>query len=554
MFNNKKSELWSNETTKSNTNQPFVNAGLKNASVTQSNNGAKKYKSHSNAFVTQFNSIGSYINPRSYDDIASDQSILWAQDPLMCVKFSIYVRMISRKTAMTNISGTEFITEDVQRGGEMKHEGIMRMLWLHMNHPTVFWDNILLFIYAGSWKDIFTMLQYDLVYHGWEDRKLNWDNFKDLILSGLEYENHVNLIKKYLPQIKAKSKCKTVEAQAKTIIGKWLANALYGSNTNKTYAEYRKMKSSGTAHEWQQLISQGKHNEVNFDSIHGKALKQLSRSKYFVNNDLYEKYGNWIESKSSTGVKYTGFVNELFYNLPYSLSDIDSNTQMTINKQFTSFVEKTKGEGEKNTKLIVVRDTSGSMNSRSINSMSAGDIAKSLALYFAEFLEGDFKDSWIEFNHDAKMHRWEGSNVLEKWYNDKSGYIGNTNFQSVIDLFLDIKQTGVEEKYFPTGILCISDGEFDPSELNKTNVESALQRLRSGGFSEEYVNNFVICLWDIPHYNSGSKFETFNDVDNVFYMSGYSASIVQFLMEDIKNASELFDVAMDQELLNHVEV
>jgi len=190
--------------------------------------------------------------------------------------------------------------------------------------------------------------------------------------------------------------------------------------------------------------------------------------------------------------------------------------------------------------------------------MSCYDIAKALALYFSEFLKGHFADNWIEFNSSAKMHTWLGETPLDKWYNDKTSYVGSTNFQSVIQLLCSIKKQGVAESDFPTGILCISDSEFNPTALGKTNVDTALSTLKSAGFSDEYVSNFVIVLWNLQSDaygpTTGKKFETYGNVPNVFYFSGYSAATVSFLTSKIKNAEELFLEAMDQEVLNLIKI
>ena len=219
--------------------------------------------------------------------------------------------------------------------------------------------------------------------------------------------------------------------------------------------------------------------------------------------------------------------------------------------------------------MIVVRDTSGSMESYATGTnQSAFDIAKGLALFFSYLLpEGPFANTWIEFNSKAKMHQWKGSTPVEKWNNDRSSYIGSTNFQSVIDLFIEIKKSSILEddiKDYPSGIICISDNEFNPAELGKTNVETALNKLRKAGFPEWYVSNFKIILWNLRSsaYNNtaGNKFETFGNVPNVYYFSGYDGSIVSFLTgvegqtSTPKNAKELFEAAMNQEILNMVEV
>lgn len=537
----------------------FIEAGLnahrRKEAETLSGNGALKYATTGNPFVDQFGILGSYKKPRTFSDISHDCDVLWNEDKRHAVLFIFYIRMISRTIKFWDGSSTK----SPQIGAELKHEGIMRMIWLHMKEPHIFWNNIMLFVSAGSWKDVFTMLSYDLMYNGWEDRKLNWDRFGDLILTGLSNENTSELIKKYLPQIKTKSACKTVESQADTIIGKWICSRLFDvkeKSEGYSYKQYRKLKSAGTAHDWQKYISRKQFDRIDFNSIHGRALNLLVRSKFLANQGLAEKYSEWIK-KDETTAKYTGFVHELFNNLPLNLRALDSNSFETINKQFDTLVQKAKSN-EKNTSLIVVRDTSGSMGDIALGTkMSCYNIAKALALYFSEFLNGKFANSWIEFNSNAKMHVWKGDTPLNKWYNDKSGYIGGTDFLSVIKLFCQIKNDGVLEEDFPTGILCISDSEFNPSSLGITNVQHALKLLEAAGFSKEYISKFVIVLWNLQSGfygpNTGKKFETYGNVENVFYFSGYSAATVSFLTGEIKNAFELFESAMDQEILNMIQ-
>jgi len=230
----------------------------------------------------------------------------------------------------------------------------------------------------------------------------------------------------------------------------------------------------------------------------------------------------------------------------------------TVNKQFQTTVEKVNPE---QTKLIVVRDTSGSMGSACTGTnMTCYDVAKALALYFSEFLSGQFANHWIEFNSNAVIHEWKGNTPTEKWFNDNSSYIGSTDFQSVIDLLIRIKQSGVPESDFPSGILCISDSEFNPSSLpNTTNHQEALIKLRNAGFSDEYVDNFIMIFWNLQssHYgkgNTGNKFETYGNINNVYYFSGFEGSVISFLTAKVKTAWELFLNAMNQESLNRLKL
>lgn len=106
-----------------------------------------------------------------------------------------------------------------------------------------------------------------------------------------------------------------------------------------------------------------------------------------------------------------------------------------------------------------------------------------------------------------------------------------------------------------------SSGWYNGARVNATNFNVFRQKLRDAGFSNEYVDNFKLILWDIPNSYYGkptTKFEDFADAPNNFYISGYDPNAVSFILGDgdfkatPKNASELFKVAMDQELLNAV--
>ena len=532
-------------------NQPFLAAGLEKSAETSSGNGSLKYSTTGYAELDQFGKTSTYRKPRTFDEISRDMSILWAENQLNAVKFTIYLRLISRKVMMFDVA----TTEAPQRGAELKHEAQMRMFWILQKSSETFYKNLPVFISAGSWKDIFVLMKYDLEYHGWEEKVLDFNRVVNLIISGLNDPNHVDLIKKYLPSLKSKSNCTTVGSQANNLIAKYICNKLFGQSENmgKTYREYRKLKSSGTAHEWQQLISQKKHNLIDFSKIHGRALSQLVKSKYLKNQGLSEKYNEWITKPETVGVKYTGFVHELFKDCILG----NSNSVETINKQFKTLVEKA---GPSQTNLIVVRDTSASMGSYATGlDISCFDVAKSLALYFSEFLSGQFANSYIEFNSSAKMCTWKGSTPVERWVNDKAYYNGSTNFQSVIELFCNLRSKGISESDFPSGILCISDGMFNPAELDETNVESARRKLTNAGFSEQYVRDFVIILWNLgnDYYGSkksGQQFETYGNVSNTYHFSGYSASVIAMLREGIKTPMELFDACMNQELLQKVEV
>lgn len=573
-FTKKKKSLYKTESQENN----FVKAGLKVSAETVSGNGAKKYSTSNDVFVDNFAMIANFKEPRDYAEISKDMYKLWSVNPKKCLQLAVYIRMITRETQVVENDKAE--TLEVQRGQGLKNEGIMRFLWLAIHHKQTFMANMPYFIAAGSWKDVFEMMSLDLQYHGWENRKLDWNFMRKIILAGLANSHTSELVKKYLPTIRAKKECKTIEAQARTIIGQYLASCIYGKKKDNDDAidsraaqrRYRKLKQSGTAHTWQQLISQKKLLELDFDTIHGRALSLLVGSKFLKNNGLVEKYQKWISGRKVA--KYTGFVFELFQPLgdSYRTNRLEDYREETINAQFNGLVETGRQNLNQDNKLLVVRDISGSMTSKGKGtSMSAYAIGKAMALYFAALLDGPFKDAYATFSNTCKLCKWQGKTPIEKWANDTDSNFGNTNLLSVADMFIKLRTTmKVSENEFPTGALLISDGEFDAahtwsdSGATVTNFQAFRQKLLRGGFSKEYVNNFKLILWDLPNSyygtNARPKFEDFADAPNNFYISGYDPAAVAFIMgtkpfkATPKNATELFNAAMDQELLSRLVV
>src|ERR1044072_1685942 len=306
MFDSKKTSLFpvrEKKPASAATSKPrpaFVQAGLKKKAETKSGNGALKYSTTGNAFVDQFGKLGSYKAPRAYSEIIKDCEALWAEDPLKTVRMIVYLRMITRPVQLLD---KEVKLSVNQKGAELKHEGIMRMIWLSQKDPFAFARNIELFVAAGSWKDVITMLNYDLVHHGWNGRVLDWNILGGMLLHYLKEDHTRELIKKYLPSIKSNPNCKTVEAQADNIIAKYICWLLYKEEIpdqlpelhGSYYKRYRKLKSSGTAHEWQKLISQKKLDKLDFSTIHGRALSQLARSKFLKRQGLQDKYTAWLK-------------------------------------------------------------------------------------------------------------------------------------------------------------------------------------------------------------------------------------------------------------------
>ena len=320
-------------------------------------------------------------------------------------------------------------------------------------------------------------------------------------------------------------------------------------------------------------LSKQLYNEIEFGKIAGRALNLLVNSKFLDNHDLREKYTEWITSQKTA--KYTGFVFELFKPLDdarcsggwkspyiYNFPELEEAEKATINAQFNHLVEVGKDNQKNFTKLLVAKDISGSMTSQAIGcNMSSYSVAKALALYFSEFLTGPFANCYVNFDDKCQLLQWKGNTPVDKWINDNNADFGGTYPLEIAKLLVKVKNQGVSESDFPEGVLMLSDGDFSGWRgANTTIFHQFYNILREGGFSEEFIKNFKLILWDIPNsYYGGHKaqFEEFADYPNIYHITGFDGSIISFLIDggvNPCNSKELMEACLNQELLNTLKV
>lgn len=527
----------------------FVNMG---ENLTHSQEGSLKTRHLNNEFVEQFSNISRYREERNFSEVSEDMKKLWAIDPLLTCKFVLYLRMITRK--QTELKNDFFYPSTGWykcTGAGLKHESLFRMYWMGLNYPEYFYALLPMFIYIGSWKDLFQLWRIDIIK---EDHSiyLDWNKFLNMIKIGINDD----LMRKYLPAYVCSKKRTTDLKKANSIIAKFLMNKLFNEEKDniKRNILYRKLK-NGKAYDWQVKISKQMYDDINFDTIAGRALMLLTNGNFLKNHNLEEKFFEWIKSKPMA--KFTGYVYELFKNYRINYPEWK---KYLINKQFETLLADGK---ESMSDLLVVIDTSGSMTGYVPGTnVSSYIIARALALYFSYSLKGEFANSFAFFSDKCELRKWVGETPVEKWegnYGERRW--NNTDFQKVIDLFVTLKKRGVPETDFPKGILCISDGEFQKSSDNMTEFEHAIEKLKETGFSKEFCDNFRIILWDIfndfyPNYN---KERTFEGNGYFIYMAGFDANNVRFLFNEEsdsksqpKSTEEVFENAMNQDILQRV--
>lgn len=532
----------------------FLKAVSKNDTLTE--NGAISNSSTGEAIIDQFGSVSSYMG-RDYEAVCENQNTLWNENAELSVKFIFYLRMITRKVKINN----SFITDNVQMGQGLRDESLKRLLWLAENHPTVFYYNIWLLPIVGSWKDIWTLMYYDKLYNV---NCIENTLIFELIKQGLACENQCDLVKKYMPRIKSKSKLTTDWTKCSNQLAIDFAKHL-----NVSKAEYNKIKTSGKAHNFQKLISHNLYDNINWNLIPGKALTKLVNSKFLSNHNLEQSYIDWLMNQPS--VKFNGYAYEL--GKIYNHSTMNLTKRITINKQFNTLIESAKDNGGIKGNVWCALDTSGSMSSCYANSnVSALDVCMSLGAYFSTLNEGVFHKQVIMFDNVSRVKKLQGDfcDMLDQM---PKNAMGGTNFQSIVDEIVRVRRTNpnIPLSDYPQTILVVSDMEFNPSkrfwdpftkEDEMTNYEAMKDKLYEV-FPIDFVDNMKFIWWSVS--SRVSNFPARMEDGGCYIISGFDGAIISLILggENIENNSfekkqlSMKDVvcnALNQEILSQVTI
>lgn len=496
-------------------------------------NGAVSNSSTGSTLADQFGRAGAQRG-RDIKEVFAEQGALHRSgDPLTALKFAFYLRTITRKVRFEDSA-----TELVQKGQGNRDESLKRLLWYYMNERELFFKNLWLLPYVGRYKDIF-----DLMYLA----KQNGMDLDDRLLEAAMVES--DLVLKYMPVVRAKSKLKTDRARYNNEIAKAIANYL-----GLTYTQLRKHKSAGKAHQWQQLISKKLFDKINFAQIPGKALFQMVTSKFLKNHGLEAKYTAWLETQPIA--KFTGYVYELGTKVKAANSPY---VKMTLDKQFLGLLDMNRNAfGGR--KVICALDTSGSMTSSYGMPVTPLTICLSLGVYFSSLMEGPFHNWAISFDNVSKWFQMKGESFSEKYMQaERIGSWGCTNFESVIDSFVDMRKRfpAIPESDFPDTVLVVSDMQFNPvkGDSMETNYQAMVRKL-SSTFSREYCDKFTVVWWQVNGYTSDMP-QTMDEPGG-YVVSGFDGAIISALLGgkagNERNMEDAIKEAFDQEVLNMIEI
>lgn len=530
-------------------------------------NGAISNSSSGSELIDQFAISGNFRN-RELKDVFAEQEMLWKSNAVMALRFPFYLRMITRKVKVNS----KFVTEKIQCGQGSRDESFKRLLWIAKEQPNSFYKNIWVLPMVGSWKDIWMLMYYDIAYGV---NCINKDIMFELLRQGIASEEHVELIKKFMPRIKSKSKLTTDWTKTTNDLAKSFAEYLGISSK-----EYNKFKAGGTAHDFQKVICAREYDKIKWNMIPGRALNLLVNSKFLNNHELVEPYTNWLIEQPTA--KFTGYVYELGKQVRNAMiypwrkepkCTLQLHQKVTIDKQFDSLIETAKSNGKINENVWVALDTSGSMGTPTDANVSAMDIAMSLGVYFSTLNQGAFHKNVIMFDNVSRVKQLSGS-FTDMFSQLPMDSMGGTNFQSVVDEICRVRRENpnIPLEDYPSTLLVVSDMQFNPSnrwyyqrneELELTNYQAMKEKLYNV-FPREFVDSMKFIWWNVA--SRTKDYPARMEDGGCYLFSGYDGAIVSMLLgvDEIeqkpnepkkqKSMEEVVFDALNQEILQQVKL
>ncbi len=175
-------------------------------------------------------------------------------------------------------------------------------------------------------------------------------------------------------------------------------------------------------------------------------------------------------------------------------------------------------------RIIVIADSSGSMEQPIGGSVEAYDVSIALALYCSAKMRKDspFYKRFIAFCSEGHFKDWRDLSFSQA-VNDHSifdGAVGSTRIDSALDLILNtaIKRS-IPQELMPTTLLIVSDMQFHSgSDSDDTEVEHCLKKFDTAGYERPKV-----VYWNTAGYKGSQATE---GMKNVGLVSGFAPSIL----------------------------
>jgi hypothetical protein len=207
---------------------------------------------------------------------------------------------------------------------------------------------------------------------------------------------------------------------------------------------------------------------------------------------------------------------------------VDPNEVKAADAMWKNLPDYTNGQN-----ALVLADVSGSMTGFPMS------VSVSLALYFAERNEGQFKDYFLTFTDNSRLQKIHGSTLSERMRSIESSDWGmSTNLQSAFDAILRAAVANkTPQSEMPSTLYIISDMQFNQATRanDKTNLEAAADKFKAAGYELPHV-----VFWNANAYGNDAPATMYDD--RVTLISGSNQSAFQYVVEGKTPMESMLDI------------
>ncbi len=373
----------------------------------------------------------------------------------------------------------------------------------------------------GRWDDLYCFFGTVL-----EDRALECicDQFTEdnyIMLTG----SPISLLAKWLPSINTSSAETRRNARK---IARYLE--LSDKEYRVTLAEMRKYLNIVERH-----MSDNRWQDIEYPKVPSKA--NLLYGNAFARHDADRRAEYLAQlSKGETKINSgTLFPHEIVSKVRHD-GAIDYNLMDELWKALPN-------KCTKDTRTLVVADSSGSMCSKisTKGNAQAMDVSMALAFYFSEKLKGEFANKFVTFSTCPRFVDIGKCKTISEKIGVFSRHceVSDTNIEAVFDLVLCTAVKGnLKQEDLPDNILIISDMEFNRCSVTSSfdAVEPKLFEVISARFNAHGYKLPKLIFWNVLS-RTGTIPVKENEM-GVTLVSGFSTNILKLVMSDILDPYE----------------
>jgi hypothetical protein len=469
-------------------------------------NGAIAYKTSGKALVDFNFKMSSYRNS-SEKEIVNDFIKVFNEDKMLAIKML-------------------FFTGDIREGMGERRVFNVCMNWIANNHPDIAIAVLPLIAEYNRWDSAINLC------FNKETSKEATDFIANQLMNDIHNMNKnksISLLAKWMPSINTSS-FKTVKN------GKKLTKLL-----KKSERDYRKTLSSLRNYLKVVEVDMSSNNwsEINYNHVPSKA--NLIYKNAFMKHDEQRRkdYLDKLVKGEAKINSSASFPYEIIhkYNSSY-FHHTEDDTLESMWKALPNYVK------ENGSKTICVVDGSGSMCSNvGDTSVTAWEVATSLAIYFSEKMEGEFNNKYITFSRNPKLISFKPEwSLLEKLIECRCHTeVENTNIEKAFDLILQTAiNNHLKQEDLPKNILILSDMEFDTNSIYIPHVNYNSYKFNSGltTLFESLIQRFEEAGYKMPKlifWNIISRTKNIPIQENeagVALVSGFNPTIASMIFSE----------------------